>query len=260
MKPQRIGLLSIWFVLACIAAGAAVAEAAAVAETTAVVKTTAVAETTTVVETTAVTKTTAVAETTAAADTAAVAGVAKRPLRRWLVGVRVVSCRLDDYQIFGREDARPRSVADADHGLALHFGYRFGRRFLLQLDTSLVGQELGDGTSTARVNLMFTGTVLFRVAHAWQPYVVGGLGSSGIHYQEPGQRYRAVGVAAEFGGGFFVLLSSLVALDVEVTGNFFNWKRVDLRSESIFGVTEEDWSVRTSSAAVKFAIGLTLWF
>ena len=49
-------------------------------------------------------------------------------------------------------------------------------------------------------------------------------------------------------------------IDVEVTGNFFNWKRVDLRSESIFGVTEEDWSVRTSSAAVKFAIGLTLWF
>ncbi len=251
MKPQRIGLLSIWFVLACSTAGAAVAEAAAV---------TATADTASVAETTDVAEISEVAESTAAADTTVVSEVADRPLRRWLVGVRVVSSRLDDYQIFGREDAGPRSVADADHGLALHFGYRFGHRFLLQLDTSLVGQEIGDGTSTARVNLMFTGTVLFRVAHTWQPYVVGGLGTSGIHYQEPGQRYRALGVAAEFGGGFFVFLSNLVALDVEVTGKFYNWKRVDLRSESIFGVAEEDWSVRTSSAAVKFAIGLTLWF
>ncbi len=242
MKPQRIGLLSIWFVLACSTAGAAAAETA---ETT---------------ETAEITETAEVAETAEATEATEATAAAHRPLRRWLVGVRVVSSRLDDYQIFGREDAGPRSVADADHGLALHLGYRFGRRFLLQLDTSLVGQELDDGTSTARVNLMFTGTVLFRVAHAWQPYIVGGLGSSGIHYQEPGHRYRALGVAAEFGGGFFVFLSKLVALDVEVTGKFFNWKRVDLRSESIFGVVEEDWSVRTSSAAVKFAVGLTLWF
>ena len=237
MKLRCIGLWSLWLVLVYSAAGAAAAGTAAGAAVGVAADT---------------------AASTAASTTADEA--TDRPLRRWLVGIRVVSSRLDDYHVFGREDAVSRSVADVDRGLALHLGHRFGRRFLLQLETSLVNQKPDDDTTAARVNLMLTGTVLFHVDHTGQPYLVGGLGSSGIHYQEFGRRYRAIGVAAEFGGGFFVFLSRLVALDFEVAGEFFNWKRVDLRSETIFGVTEEDWSVQTSSAALKTAIGLTLWF
>ena len=77
---------------------------------------------------------------------------ADRPLRRWLIGIRVVSSRLDDYQVFGREDAVSRSLADVDRGLALHLGHRFGRRFLLQLETSLVSQKPDDDTTAARVS------------------------------------------------------------------------------------------------------------
>jgi hypothetical protein len=181
------------------------------------------------------------------------------PLRRWLVGVRFVSSRWDDYQIFEREDAVTAALTDPDRGLGLHVGYRFGRRFLLQLDTSLVGRERDD-VSTARVDLMLTGSVLFRVDRTWQPYLVGGLGTAAVYYEEPGKRYRAFGAAAEFGGGFYVVLSRLVSLDVELAGTFVNWQRADERIETLFGVQESDWPVQTSSVALKFGVGLTLWF
>ena len=193
-------------------------------------------------------------------DTGAAAPEAVK-LRNWYLGGQWTTGDRDSWAVFGRDELPPAAVGDQGRGFGLQFGRRFGGRFLLGLQLTVTEHDLVnlDG-SLYDLELLITGTVLFRERCVWQPFVRGGFGGAAVLLEESPAMptTAAVGTAAIAGGGVAIRVSRLVSLEVEAVANVANILevQVDARDDR----PSQEWRVKRSHAGWRVGCGLALWF
>jgi hypothetical protein len=200
-----------------------------------------------------------------AARGAVEAGVDEAPdretvtLRNWFVGVQAVGGGRDTYDVFGRPGYPPAPVDGDGSGLGFHFGRRFGGRFLLGAQLTVLQHALvGAPEDYIDTEFLITGTVLYRERATLQPFLRGGFGGSGnlIKYPDDASTF-ALGTAVVAGGGLQVRLSSRFSLELEAVATFANLLKVMDYPED---APEEEWHIRRSQVGGRFGVGVMVWF
>lgn len=177
-------------------------------------------------------------------------------LRRWYLGVQGNSGERDQWDVFGQEDLPPAEVVNDGGGGGVLFGYRFGGRFLLGLQLTVIGHDLIEVPEQLYdVEALVTGTVLFRERSTFQPFLRGGFGAGSAVLEKPGGdgSTTSLGTATIAGGGFQIRLSSRFSLEYEIVGTFTNYLEV-------YDSSGDEGPVKTSSMGVRNGIGLYIWF
>lgn len=199
------------------------------------------------------------AETPAPADSSRTADAVK--LRGWYFGLQWSAGQRDHWDVFGRVGLPPAAVEDLGRGAGMLVGHRFGRRFLLGMQFTIiehnlagVPQKLYDG------ELLITGTVLFRERATLQPFLRGAFGGGGVALQQAdGSGHTiSVGTATVAGGGLQVRLSSRFSLEAEAVADFTNFYEV--RDQDNEGNSEAEWRVDTSQMGWRIGVGVMVWF
>ena len=189
---------------------------------------------------------------TAADDTA--------DLRGWYVGLQGVRSDRQRFDVFGRLDLPPAAVSTPASGGGFQFGHRFGGRFLLGCQLVVSDHDLADiDQSLLDVEVLITGTVLFRPTSFFEPFLRGGIGGGGLlvqHETDDGQTF-AFGPAGIAGGGVQLRLGAGVSLELEAVATFVNYLEVDDQPE---GGMSTDTQVRTSNQGWRVGAGISLWF
>ncbi len=183
-------------------------------------------------------------------------------LRDWHFGLQGVGTRRDRYDVFGVPGVPPGVVDERGRGAGFLLGYRFGDRFLLELQVTYAAHQIADSEAKmADAEALITGTVLFRQRETLQPFLRGGFGGAGevLTLGPDGGSLNALGAAAIAGGGLQVRLSSRFSLELEVVATFANFLEVrDLSTAGIWA--GRDWQVRESNWGTRSGLGVVVWF
>jgi len=181
-------------------------------------------------------------------------------LRKWFVNLQLTSGSRDRYDVFQDPSLPQSEVQDSGDGGGLVFGYRFGERFLLGLQMTVVRHELvGLEEHMYDVEGLLTGTVLFNQRGTLQPFLRGGFGGTGLALEQSGAggQTTVFGTAAVAGGGIQIRVSSRISFELEVVATFANYLEVQDRRD---GVPQVDWQVRESNIGSRSGLGLSIWF
>ncbi len=182
-------------------------------------------------------------------------------LRGWFLGLQTVGGERDRWDVFNLDGLPPAAVSERGRGGGLHFGRRFGGRFLLGLQMTVAEHDLaGLPERIYDGEFLLTGTVLFRERATVQPFVRGGLGGGIVVLERPGGagNIASFGPAAIAGGGLQVRLSSRFSLELEAVANFTNFLEVQAKGGD--GDVEADWRVKTSQVGWRTGVGVMVWF
>ncbi len=183
-------------------------------------------------------------------------------LRKWHVGIQSAVTRRNTFDVFGVPGMPPGEVEDRGEGAGLFVGYRFGDRFLLDLQGTYGTHKIVDRPEEiGEAEFLFTGTVLFRERSTLQPFLRGGFGvGAQILTLTPDTGHLiSFGTAAIAGGGLQVRLSSRFSLEFEMVSTFMNFLEVyDESSGNLWA--ENNWQVRTSNWGTRFGTGVVVWF
>ena len=202
------------------------------------------------------------AVTTAAPVCAGADAPAEPQLRGWHFGVSAVSSWRSRYDVFATPDTPAGAVAETGRGAGFSVGHRFGGRFLLAAQMAFAEHDLADVPETiVDVDLLVTGTVLFRERDTLQPFLRGGIGGGGEYLDLPDNQGHlfSFGTAAIAGGGLQVRLSSRVSLELEGLATFTNFLEVQAMGDD--GTAAADnLQVRVSNHGWRAGAGVMFWF
>jgi hypothetical protein len=183
-------------------------------------------------------------------------------LRRWHFGLQGVTTWRNRHDVFGRAELPPGEVDDRGRGGGLLAGYRFGDRFLLDVQVTLGRHEIADSPAEiSDLEALVTGTVLFRETRTVQPFLRGGFGGAGelLELGPDAGHVFVFGPAALAGGGLQFRLSSRFSVEVEVVATFANF--LEVHDESAANLwPEESWQVRVSNTGWRTGTGIVVWF
>lgn len=178
----------------------------------------------------------------------------------WRLGMMLVSVRQDDFDVFAREDLPPAVVDQSGLGGGLQIGYRFGGRFVLDLQAVFSRHDIaGSDDEMVAAWGLFTGTVLFRPGHTWQPFLRGGFGGGSLNLARPGDdNVFSFGTGTLAGAGVMCRLGRRLSLELEAAATFTN--HLEVHNEDSTRDDDEQWPVRASSRAWRVGAGLSFWF
>lgn len=185
-------------------------------------------------------------------------------LRRWQVGLQAVTTERDQFDVFAVPDIPAAAVESRGEGAGLQIGRRMGDRFVLGLQLVVAGHRMA-GTDRdldpLAVEVLVTGTVLFRERATLQPFLRGAVGAGGILAELGDDRGHlfSFGTATVAGGGCLVRLGDRVSLELEAVATFTNF--IEVQNESTDPRWEaESWQVRGSDQGWRVGAGLQFWF
>lgn len=146
-------------------------------------------------------------------------------------------------------------------GAAIQIGYLFGPSFLLRF----YGAGAVHQTSNPEVDVSFSGGLieaayLFRPDSAFRPYLFGGLGGFRAESQEDAFTYSTEGPGVSFGGGLYWFFHRHFALHSSTRLEAVNWDTVELSVETASGTIVVEGPADDSGSALKFTLGLSVWF
>lgn len=189
-------------------------------------------------------------------------GVTGPKLRRWHFGLQGVTTWRNRYDVFDRMELPPGAVSDRGRGGGLFAGVRFGDRFLLDLQLTLGRHTIADSPAEiSDVEVLITGTVLFRQTRTLQPFLRGGFGGGGelLELGPDAGHVFAFGTSTLAGGGLQIRLSSRFSVEIEVVATFANF--LEVHDESTADLwPEENWQVRVSNTGWRTGTGIAVWF
>lgn len=200
----------------------------------------------------------------ASEPTRARAGEAPEParLRAWHLALQSVGAWRSRFDVFDQPGLPPVGAASRGKGVGLAIGRRFGDRFLGQVQVAFARHDIADiDEDLIDLEVLFTGTVLFRPTRTVQPFLRGGLGGGGqaLDLADDGGQVIAVGAAAVAGGGAQIRLGGRVSLEIETVATFTDFLEVhDESDDRRWG--GEDWQVRVSNWGWRTGVGVAFWF
>ena len=183
-------------------------------------------------------------------------------LRNWYLAIEGVSTWKDRYDVFGLPEFPSGVVEEPGRGTGLRFGRRFGDRFLLSAKTIWARHEEQESNETITdVEVLITGTVMFRERNTFQPFLRGGVGGGGeyLDLATDGGHVFAFGAAVLAGGGLQVRLSSRFSLELAGVATFSNFLEINDNSDGDLW-PEESWQVRVSNWGWRTSSGIVFWF
>lgn len=182
-------------------------------------------------------------------------------LRRWHLGFQAVNTWRDDFKVFDRDNLPSSAVEKRGTGIGFIFGYRFGDRFLLEIQGILAGHDIpGEVETVIDMEGLITGTVLFRETSFLQPFLRGGFGIGGEVFSNSriSDFLVSFGESAMAGAGIQLRLGSRMSLELEGAATFTNYMATMSGSEN-GQYPHEGWKVRKSNWGWRVGMGVILW-
>ncbi|MBK6736218.1 MAG: hypothetical protein IPG61_19550 [bacterium] len=183
-------------------------------------------------------------------------------LRTWHLALQSVDAWRNHFDVFDQPGLPPAGVDSRGKGGGMAIGRRFGDRFLAQVQFAIARHDIDDmDEQLIDIEVLLTGTVLFRPLRTFQPFLRGGLGGGGQALELPGNggQVVAVGPVAIAGGGAQIRLGDRFSLEIETVATFTDF--LEVHDESNDRLWDgDDWQVRISNRGWRTGVGLVFWF